>query len=99
MSSRLVNVRLDEERVRKAKELREKGIALSDLVRTAIDERYEKLSASRKPLDVDAIMADLDAKYPLDKKDFPPQSYNIHDRKQLSAMIRKRLKQKRSRAS
>ena len=37
MTSRLVNVRLDEERLRKAQTLRESGVALSDLVREAID--------------------------------------------------------------
>jgi hypothetical protein len=37
MSSRLVNVRLDEQRIRKTRKLRAGGIALSELVREAID--------------------------------------------------------------
>lgn len=36
MGSRLLNVRLDEERVRKAQTLRERGVALSDVVREAL---------------------------------------------------------------
>src|SRR6202011_845098 len=51
MSSRLVNVRLDEERVRKAQTLREHGVALSDVVREAIDERFAALRQSESPPD------------------------------------------------
>ena len=97
MSSRLVNVRLDEERLRKAKALREKGIALSDLIRTAIDERYEQDLASRGPRDVRAIFARLDAKYPITAKDLPPLKYDVHDRQQAAAAIRKRLDRRRGR--
>lgn len=91
MSSHLVNVRLDEERLRKAKALREKGIALSDLVRTAIDERYEKYLSSHGPRDVPAIFARLDAEYPISAKDLPPLRYDVHDRRQATAAIRNRL--------
>ena len=44
MSSRLVNVRLDADRLRKAQTLRARGMALSDVVREAIDERFAALS-------------------------------------------------------
>ncbi len=95
MSSRLVNVRLDEERLRKAKALREKGIALSDLVRTAIDERYDEAFSSRGPRDVRAILARLDAEYPIAAKDLPPLEYDVHDRRQAAAAVRKRLGRRR----
>ncbi len=98
MSSRLVNVRLDEERLRKAKALRKKGIALSDLVRTAIDERYERSLSSRGPRDVRAIFARLDAEYPITAKDLPPLKYDVHDRRQAAAAIRNRLDRRRARA-
>src|SRR4030095_3940318 len=97
MSSRLVNVRLDENRLRKTKALREMGIALSDLVRTAIDERYELALSSRGPRDVRAIFARLDAEYPITAKDLPPLKYNVHDRRQAAAEIRKRLNRRRGR--
>jgi hypothetical protein len=42
----LVNVRLDEERLRKVQTLRKSGVAISDLVREAIDERFDELSGS-----------------------------------------------------
>ena len=46
MTSRLVNVRLDADRLRKVGRLRERGVAMSDLVRQAIDERFEALTSS-----------------------------------------------------
>jgi hypothetical protein len=97
MSSRLVNVRLDEERLRKARALREKGIPLSDLVRTAIDERYAQAVASRKPDDVRAILARLDAEYPITARALPPREYDVHDRRQAATAIRKRLARSRAR--
>ncbi len=36
-------------------EMREKGVVLSELIRTAIDERYEHAFSSRGPRDVPAI--------------------------------------------
>ena len=43
MSSNLINVRLDSERLRKVRKLRERGVRLSDVVREAIDERFLRL--------------------------------------------------------
>ncbi len=97
MSSRLVNVRLDEERLRKAKALREKGITLSDLIRTAIDERYEQALSSRGPRDVRAIFARLDAEFPITAKGLPPLRYDVHDRRQAATAVRKRLNRRRGR--
>ena len=97
MSSRLVNVRLDEERLRKAKALREKGISLSDLFRTAIDEGYQKALSTREPRDVRAIFARLDAEYPITAKDLPPRKYDVHDRRKAAAAIRKHLDRGRGR--
>ena len=97
MSSRLVNVRLDEERLRKVKALREKGIGLSGLIRTAIDQRYEQALSSRGPRDVRAIFARLDAEYPITPKDLPPPKYDVHDRRQAAAAIRKHFDRKRGR--
>jgi len=97
MSSRLVNVRLDEERLRKAKALREKGITLSDLVRTAIDDRYAQALSSGAPRDVRAIFARLDAEYPITAKDLRRPKYDVHDRRQAAAAVRKRLGRRRGR--
>jgi hypothetical protein len=78
VSSRLVNVRLDTERVRKAQTLRERGIALSDVVREAIDERFLALRSESRP-DVKAVIRRIFDQYP-DPPDLPPREYDVHDR-------------------
>ncbi|MBL8217641.1 MAG: hypothetical protein JNL62_00340, partial [Bryobacterales bacterium] len=55
MSSSLINVRLDSERARKARVLRERGIRLSDVVRAAIDEQFLRLRADQTS-DVQAMI-------------------------------------------
>lgn len=91
MSSRLVNVRLDQEHLRKAKVLRQNGIALSDLVRTAIDEKYDQALVSRPAHDVPAILARLDLEYPISAGTLPERKYSVHDRQQAARAIRKGL--------
>ena len=93
MPSRLVNVRLDEERLRKAHTLRERGVVLSDLVREAVDQRFDELSRSAKALDVEAIMTRLFEQYP-DPLDLPRRSYNLHDRKAARHAILRTLKRR-----
>jgi hypothetical protein len=78
MSSRLINVRLDPERLRKAQTLREHGVALSDVVREAIDERFLELRSESQP-DVTAIIRGMFDQYP-DPPDLPPREYDVHDR-------------------
>lgn len=78
MSSRLINVRLDAERLRKAQTLRERGVALSDVVREAIDERFLQLRSESQP-DVKAIIRRMFDQYP-DPPDLPPREYDVHDR-------------------
>ena len=94
MSSRLVNVRLDAERLRKARTLRERGVALSGLVREAIDERFDKLSQVAKPRDVKAIMAHVFEQYP-DPPDLRPAAYNVHNRKEARQAILRKLRSRR----
>lgn len=65
MSARLVNVRLDEERLRKAQKLREAGVKLSDLVREAIDSRFEEIEKAAQPLDSAAITERIFERYPI----------------------------------
>jgi hypothetical protein len=79
MTTRLVNVRLDEERTRKARALRASGIAVSDLLREAIDRRYEQVVRSPKGLDVAAIMRRIFEEHP-DPPNLAPRRYDVHDR-------------------
>ena len=89
MSSRLVNVRLDAERLRKARTLRKRGVALSDVVRQAIDERSSNLEA--EPPDIKTIIGRMFEKYP-DPTDLPPRRYDVHDRRAARGAILRRLR-------
>lgn len=94
MSSRLVNVRLDEERLRKVRRLRETGVVLSNLVREAIDERFEKLNGHGKPRDVRAIVRRIFEQYP-DPPNLRPPTYNVHDRKEARQAVLRKLRKRR----
>jgi antitoxin component of RelBE/YafQ-DinJ toxin-antitoxin module len=91
MASKLINVRLDEEHMRKARVLREHGVAVSDLVREAIDARYEQVASERKPIDTEALMNALFEKYP-DPPNQEARGYDVHDAKQARGAIVKRLR-------
>lgn len=90
MSSRLINVRLDTERLRKAQALRERGVALSDVVREAIDERFHELR-SESTQDVKAIIQQMFDQYP-DPPDLPPREYDAHDRRAARKAILGKLR-------
>lgn len=89
-----MNVRLDEERLRKARKLRESGVVLSDLVREAIDERFEQVSGPRTPRDLEALMARIFEHYP-DPPDLPPPGYDVYDRAEARDAIRRKLRGRR----
>ena len=95
MAGRLVNVRLDEERLRKARKLRERGVVLSDLVREAIDARFEEVAAARASAGGRAIVARLFEEFP-DPPDLAPRAYDVHDRRTARAAIRKSLRRRRT---
>jgi hypothetical protein len=80
MTSRLVNVRLDPERLRKAQALRKRGVALSDVVREAIDERYADVERREAPLDARTLIRRIFEEHP-DPVDLPPRDYDVHDRR------------------
>jgi hypothetical protein len=91
MSSRLVNVRLDAERLRKAQTLRERGVALSDVVREAIDERFAELRRRESQPDVRTIIRRIFEQYP-DPSDLPSRDYDVHDRRAARAAIRRKIR-------
>jgi len=89
----LVNVRLDPERVRKVQLLREQGIALSDVVREAIDERYAQAAFVLSPSDVTAVIHRIFEQHP-DPRGLAPRGYDVHDRLAARAAIGRRLKRR-----
>ena len=58
----MVNVRLDETHVRKARKLRERGVILSELVRQAIDERFDRVDERFDRMDawIDGVASRID---------------------------------------
>lgn len=93
MSPRFVNVRLDDEHARKARELQEQGISLSDIVSNAIDQRYGALSSTATE-DPVAILKRIYEMFP-DPPDAPVRDYDVHDRKQARAAILRKLNRAR----
>jgi len=93
MTSRLINVRLDERRLQRVRRLRAKGISISDLLRDAIDRQYEEITKQRKPRDIESMLQELYAQYP-DPADLPPREYNVHDRRQAKEAISRMLRRK-----
>ena len=91
MSSRLVNVRLDADRLRKAQTLRARGMALSDVVREAIDERFAALRKAECPPDVRTIVRRIFEQYP-DPPGLPPRDYDVHDRRAARVAILRKLR-------
>lgn len=94
MNARLINVRLDEERLHKVQRLRENGVALSDLVREAIDTRFESLSKPTEPGAVKTAIAQIFEQYP-DPPDLPRRTYDVHDRSAARAAIVRKLRRGR----
>jgi hypothetical protein len=94
VKSRLANVRLDEARVRKARALRERGVTLSEIVREAIDRRFDEEQSSARRGDGRAILAAIFEEFP-DPARLPPRSYDVHDRRQARQAILRRLGRKR----
>ena len=91
MASRLVNVRLDDNYVRKARRLRQSGVVLSEVVRAAIDQRFNDLRTPRGPRHVRATMAGILGRYP-DPPRRARRSYDVHDRHQARRAIVARLR-------
>ncbi len=94
MSSQLINVRLDAERARKARTLRERGIRLSDVVREAIDERFLRLRSEPRA-DVKTLIERIFEKYPDGPGGLPPRDYDVHDAEAARRSIRRKLRAER----
>lgn len=90
MATRLVNVRLDADRLRKARRLRARGITLSDVVREAIDRQYDAVQSASEALDARALARRIFEDHP-DPPDLPPRGYDVHDARAARAVIRARL--------
>jgi hypothetical protein len=91
VSTRLVNVRLDGERLRKVRTLRRRGVVLSDLLREAIDRQFEALNEQANERDIRAIVGRILERYP-DPPDLPVRLYDLRDRKEARHAIARKLR-------
>lgn len=98
MKPRLINVRLDPDYLRKVRVLRENGVALSSLVREAIDEQYAVLTRSAGQRDAVSIVTQLFERYP-DPPTQTSRAYDVHDAQEAREAVRKKLTRKRRTAS
>lgn len=96
MPSKLLNVRLDAARLHKAKRLRERGITLSDVVREAIDSRYDELTGQASDRGAVAIVQEILAADP-DPDTVRPRTYDVHDAHAARKAIRSSLSRARRR--
>jgi hypothetical protein len=90
MASHLINVRLDHDRLRKARRLRSAGVVLSDLVREAIDARFDAIGRPLTARGVAAAIAGILERYP-DPTALPASSYNVHVAADARAAVLGRL--------
>ena len=97
MAGRIVNVRLDEERLRNVQQLRRAGVGLSDRVREGINRGHAQIEKPVRKVDVGTILENLDRQFPLTEKDVPPRGVNVHDRRELAAYIRDQMRQRKRR--
>jgi len=90
MSSGLINVRLDAERLRKVRRLRERGVRLSDVVREAIDERSRRFRPE-PGINVETVIRRIFEQHP-DPPGLPPRAYDVHDRSAARQAILRKLR-------
>ena len=88
---RLLNVRLDDDDSRLVKQLKERGVSISELVRGAI--RAEARRAPKpEPLDVDALVAEIQAQYPAPLGAKKRRRIDTTNRREVAEFIRGKLR-------
>lgn len=80
MTTSLVNVRLNAEDTAKLRELKRRGLRISEIVRTAIRSEHAKAPRKRTAKEIKDILDAIHAKYP-DPDDLPPREFDPHDRR------------------
>ena len=93
MASRLLNVRLDEDRQRKARRLRQAGLVLSDVVREAIDARFEAVQRPMTGREAAARMTHVLGEYP-DPEGLSSRRDDVHDARASRRAIQRILKRR-----
>ena len=95
-TTKLLNVRLNAEDAQKADFLRGTGVEISDLVRQAIREEYQRRrKRPRTPEEVKQWFEELYRRFPTPPNEAPYEQIDTTDRRAMSEYIRKRLKAER----
>ena len=90
---RLLNVRLDDDDSRLVRQLRERGVSISELVRGAI--RAEARRASQtEPLDVDALVAEIQKQYPTPPGTKKRRRIDTTNRREVQEFIRRKVRRR-----
>jgi Arc/MetJ-type ribon-helix-helix transcriptional regulator len=93
MSSRVINVRLGPEDERVARQLRARGISISEVVRRALHAEARK--AAELPTDTDSVLNEIMERYPTPSSGRRPRRPNTVDRHAVRKHIEQRLRGKR----
>lgn len=91
MGSRLLNVRLDPEDANVARQLRARGISISDVVRRALRNEAKKLAT--EPIDSSQLLDELLSRYPTppgSPKARPDATDRVALRKHIARKLRRR---------
>jgi len=93
MSSRVINVRLGPEDERVARQLRARGISISDVVRRALHAEARK--AVESPTDTDSVLSEIMERYPTPSTARRPHRPDTLDRRAVRKHIEQRMRGKR----
>jgi hypothetical protein len=92
--AKLINIRLNDEDEARVAELRERGVEISELVRSAIREAYDRQGGQpRTAEDVRRVMKELDELYPTPAD--APTPVDGTDRRAVRERIGRQLRRKR----
>jgi hypothetical protein len=90
---RLLNVRIGDEDARLVRNLRDRGISISNVVRGAIRTEAGRLHAADPP-DSGALLAEMRDRYPTPRTAPATPRVKSADRKQVQALIREKLRRR-----
>jgi hypothetical protein len=93
VATKLLNVRLDPEDVRRVAALRRKGVEVSALVRIAIRDEYRRLCGNGRKRNARQILQEIFELYP-EPADRTPADCNIHDRHAFAESVANHLRRR-----
>jgi len=92
----LLNVRLRSEDAARVAALRARHVQISQLVRDAIRNEYERLRSPLRARDVDALLRALYERHP-DPRGLPPPAVDVRDPRAVRQAVARRLRRRRRR--